>query len=248
MITVTFVRHGESEDNPKAIWAGWKDAPLSELGQRQAQAVGKAFSNTKITHIYASPLKRAHSTGLAIHSYQPEPKPPVTVSPHLREQHFGAAEGNQWLLRLPPGTTRKELYNQGIYPLITERTDKFPDGEVLKTSRGDVNKVFGTVFYLIELISALVRLDPESDKDVNYTGLLNTAWTRVQDDNHSEPVDPHNPPPLEVQVTHVNNHDHLKNVALTVVGAIEDESRQKHGHSWRWSEGRQCQGGELASL
>jgi len=32
MITVTLVRHGESTDNLKRIWAGWKDAPLSQHG------------------------------------------------------------------------------------------------------------------------------------------------------------------------------------------------------------------------
>lgn len=32
MITVTCVRHGESTDNLRQVWAGWKDAPLSQHG------------------------------------------------------------------------------------------------------------------------------------------------------------------------------------------------------------------------
>lgn len=31
-----------------------------------------------------------------------------------------------------------------------------------------------------ELVAALIRLDPEADKKKNYTGLMNTAWTRVE--------------------------------------------------------------------
>ena len=30
-----------------------------------------------------------------------------------------------------------------------------------------------------ELVSALVKLDPEADTGVDYRGLLNTAWTRA---------------------------------------------------------------------
>lgn len=30
-----------------------------------------------------------------------------------------------------------------------------------------------------ELIAALLRLDPDSPRDLSYRGLLNTAWTRV---------------------------------------------------------------------
>ncbi len=59
---VTLVRHGESQDNLKSIWAGWRDAPLSTNGQAQAKAVGKAFANVPIAAIYSSDLKRAAST------------------------------------------------------------------------------------------------------------------------------------------------------------------------------------------
>ncbi|KAI9458819.1 hypothetical protein F5148DRAFT_1219875 [Russula earlei] len=31
-VILTFIRHGESTDNLRSIWAGWKDAPLSNHG------------------------------------------------------------------------------------------------------------------------------------------------------------------------------------------------------------------------
>ncbi|KAG2008753.1 hypothetical protein CC2G_014147 [Coprinopsis cinerea AmutBmut pab1-1] len=132
MITITFIRHGESEDNKKRIWAGWKDAPLSKLGQRQAQAVGEFFANTRFTHIYASDLRRAHDTGKAVHSrLQQDPKPPFTVTPLVREQNFGVAEGNAWIVSIPEGSTREEQYSQGVYPVLWERHEKFDGGESL---------------------------------------------------------------------------------------------------------------------
>ncbi|KAF8638462.1 hypothetical protein AX17_002196 [Amanita inopinata Kibby_2008] len=110
MFTVTFIRHGESEDNLKGIWAGWKDAPLSELGVKQASALGQSLASTPINIIYTSPLKRAHSTALAIqqaqpshsHSYSntsPNSSLQPIPNPDLREQHFGVAEGKPWVVK-----------------------------------------------------------------------------------------------------------------------------------------------------
>ncbi|KAJ3478223.1 hypothetical protein NLJ89_g12385 [Agrocybe chaxingu] len=61
-------------------------------------------------------------------------------------------------------------------------------------------------------MSALIRLDPEAKKGQKYSGLLNTAWTRVEirvREGHNGPVDPSNPPPLEVKMTHFNHKEHL---------------------------------------
>lgn len=44
--------------------------------------------------IYCSDLKRAHTTASCIHQHNKStPHPPLTVSPLLREQFFGEAEG-----------------------------------------------------------------------------------------------------------------------------------------------------------
>ena len=54
---------------------------------------------------------------------------------------------------------------------------------------------------------------PEADHLQNHTGLENTAWTRAEvrvRDGHEGPIDPENPPPLEVRVTHKNHREHLK--------------------------------------
>ncbi|KAG8900709.1 hypothetical protein FRB99_005802 [Tulasnella sp. 403] len=116
MITLTFVRHGESTDNLKSAWSGWKDAPLSNHGfqvrpsiqtlaslahdlsaaLQQAKACGEYFASLPITAIFASPLKRALVTAQKIQELQESPTPPLTITELIREQHFGVAEGHGW--------------------------------------------------------------------------------------------------------------------------------------------------------
>ncbi|KAM6494797.1 phosphoglycerate mutase [Amanita muscaria] len=145
MFTITFIRHGESEDNLKNIWAGWKDAPLSDLGVKQAKALGESFSSTPVSIIYSSPLKRAYSTALAVQRHQPLPHPLLISNPDLREQHFGIAEGRKWTEDSPaidaaaaspdPESAVEKVINelaaQSIFPVIPTTTNKFPDGESL---------------------------------------------------------------------------------------------------------------------
>ncbi|KAF8733475.1 hypothetical protein AX14_003789 [Amanita brunnescens Koide BX004] len=144
MFTVTFIRHGESEDNSKSIWAGWKDAPLSELGVRQAAALGSSFSSVPITALYASTLKRAYSTAVPVQQYQPK-QLELSAKPDLREQHFGIAEGRRWMPTHPAieaamsspnrdealQKTILDLAAQDIFPVIPDRKHKFPEGESL---------------------------------------------------------------------------------------------------------------------
>jgi broad specificity phosphatase PhoE len=58
---------------------------------------------------------------------QPDPKPAFTVSPLLREQHFGVAEGKPW--------GEKGGFNRG-----PGRTFKFPEGESLEDVRNRANE------------------------------------------------------------------------------------------------------------
>ncbi|KDQ11418.1 hypothetical protein BOTBODRAFT_35309 [Botryobasidium botryosum FD-172 SS1] len=207
MITLTLIRHGESEDNGRPIWAGWRDAPLSELGQAQAKAVGKYFSEIPITAIYASPLKRAHNTALQVQEQQKQdPKPPLTLAPDLREQNFGEAEGHRWASVNDPSEDElpgdKMLH---IFPENFGRDDKFPEGESLNDlerrgekvflefvvpqlkaakgkGEGEVHIVFVSHGLCIsETISAICKRSPAfaGKNGFAWRGLKNTAWARL---------------------------------------------------------------------
>lgn len=154
--------------------------------------------------IYASPLKRAFSTAQAVWDAQSLPKPPLSPSPSLREQHWGAAEGHSWLSAQDPGLTLDEHFARGLYPILHERAQKFPGGESLDdlaqraeqavaellmrhvwaTAREGKHGVHVAVvshgLCISELVRALVRLDASgADPGDRYKGLRNTAWTRI---------------------------------------------------------------------
>lgn len=60
------VRHGEQQYQRGMTIADGVNPPLSELGQRQAAAVGERLASQSIDLVYASPLTRAFDTGNAI--------------------------------------------------------------------------------------------------------------------------------------------------------------------------------------
>lgn len=66
--TLYLVRHGQQQwpDAESAVTGDWIDPPLSDLGQRQAAAVGGWLADQPITAVYSSHLQRAHDTGRAI--------------------------------------------------------------------------------------------------------------------------------------------------------------------------------------
>ncbi|KAJ7100251.1 phosphoglycerate mutase [Mycena belliarum] len=252
MLTVTFIRHGQSEDNKKTIWAGWKDTPLSELGNRQAAALGEAFSksNTNFDFIYASDLLRAHSTGQAVLAAHQSPKPPFTADMRFREQHFGIGEGQPWVIETPPNETLEDLYKRGIFPILRSRDGKFPEGESLDDLARRAEQAIAEFVVphlaagkdlhiaiashglcISELVAALLRLDPHAPRDKSYTGLLNTAWARavvsVKDETATGPLDITHLPPLTVEITDFNNADHLAHIEPEVLDEVLDEEKSK---------------------
>jgi len=56
------IRHGQSTYNADGRIQGQSDVPLSELGTRQAEAVGDVLARLPVAAIYSSPLRRALET------------------------------------------------------------------------------------------------------------------------------------------------------------------------------------------
>ena len=66
MSRVILVRHAQSEANRDSVSLGREDSPLTDLGRRQAAAVGEALKDERIALVVSSPLGRAHDTAAAI--------------------------------------------------------------------------------------------------------------------------------------------------------------------------------------
>ncbi|XP_077324636.1 fructose-2,6-bisphosphatase TIGAR [Lithobates pipiens] len=92
---LTIVRHGETRYNKEKLLQGQGvDAPLSEIGFKQAEAAGRFLSGVKFTHVFSSDLVRAKQTACTImknnlHSEGIE----IDYDPRLRERKYGIAEG-----------------------------------------------------------------------------------------------------------------------------------------------------------
>jgi probable phosphoglycerate mutase len=66
MCEVLLVRHGEQQFRENIPLGEAYDAPLSELGWKQAQAVGERLAPARLGAVFCSPLRRAHETGREI--------------------------------------------------------------------------------------------------------------------------------------------------------------------------------------
>lgn len=85
------VRHGESEWNRIGRYQGQQDAPLSELGTRQAEALAGRLQREPLDAIFSSPLQRAGRTAQAIARYHQQV--PFAYEPALLEINHGEWEG-----------------------------------------------------------------------------------------------------------------------------------------------------------
>lgn len=87
---VLMARHGQSVSNAVRRFQGRQDVPLSDIGVRQAQALGAALVRRRVAAIYSSPLERArHTAEIAAAGL----RLPVTVVDDLRELLLGEWEG-----------------------------------------------------------------------------------------------------------------------------------------------------------
>ena len=90
MITLYIVRHGETTYNLQGRIQGHLDAPLSDLGVKQAQSVACRLADENIDAIYSSDLGRARSTAEVIAAQH---NLPIQESPLIRESNLGILQG-----------------------------------------------------------------------------------------------------------------------------------------------------------
>jgi 2,3-bisphosphoglycerate-dependent phosphoglycerate mutase len=67
---IIFLRHGQARNNTERVLAGRSPGiPLTETGVRQAHDIGQYLKSLDISHIYSSPIERAHRTAEIVGKY-----------------------------------------------------------------------------------------------------------------------------------------------------------------------------------
>jgi probable phosphoglycerate mutase len=146
---LALVRHGQQRwpTTPVFTPSEWVDPPLSDIGQRQADVVGRAFADEHVDVVVCSHLTRAHETARAIASHHGlEP----LVLPDLREveTYRDLDDG------VSPAEALAEPYWRGVQERFpTERRwDLVPFGE----SSGELRH------RVVSTVEGLLALHPES--------------------------------------------------------------------------------------
>jgi len=140
------IRHGESTWNVEGRWQGQVDAPLTELGQRQAHAAGGAVGAVDV--VVASDLQRALLTAALI--AEPNGIGPIQRDVRLRERAAGPWEGLTrdqieaqypgWLAerRRPEGFEPDDALCARVLECLTDLARAYEEAMVLAVSHGGV--------------------------------------------------------------------------------------------------------------
>ena len=138
------IRHGETVDNVKGVYAGSIDSQLTNHGVEQTRLLGEYFAQNgvKFTHIFASPLSRAFNTANAIRKAQPNSTQLEIVKvQELVERDYGHYEGKPYASRSQWMKTGSDGHDDDEHVESTEslakRGDKFLDEHLLPQFQRD---------------------------------------------------------------------------------------------------------------
>ncbi len=117
------IRHGQTQWNLESRCQGFSDTSLTELGIKQAQAIGEDLKDKKVRSVHSSTLSRAQNTARIIASFY---NLEINCDPDLRELNQGDLEGlNSTQLREKHSTLLNEWFLKPASLVI-------PGGEALE--------------------------------------------------------------------------------------------------------------------
>lgn len=194
MSRLLLARHGQSVSNAVRRFQGAQDVALSELGARQAEALGWAIRRLPIAAVYTSPLERARRTAEIAAAGLDVPLTPVD---DLRELSLGDWEGRtveeiralpgdpyeQWvrdpLACLPPGAEPLPEVQARVVSAMAGIAAAHPNGQqVLVVCHGGVISTYlahclglplSSIWRLTLSNGSITEVAPPSVRSVNST-------------------------------------------------------------------------------
>jgi probable phosphoglycerate mutase len=150
------LRHGQTTWNAERRWQGWAEAPLSELGRRQAADAAAHLPRFGFTRVVSSDLGRARHTAEIIAATLGLDGD-VLVEPGLKERDVGAFSGRltedlireypdafeprtRRALRIPGGEPDDAVWARASAALVSLAV-RYPDDRLLAVSHGGVIRI-----------------------------------------------------------------------------------------------------------
>lgn len=89
--TLYVFRHGETYDNKRRTFSGWRQTRLTKRGIKQAEILAKKLKNKKIDVIIESHLRKSKETTKIISKYHPNAK--IEIDDRIIERDYGDLTG-----------------------------------------------------------------------------------------------------------------------------------------------------------
>lgn len=180
-IPLLLLRHGQTTWNAERRWQGWADAPLSDLGERQATDAAAHLRGFGVTRVAASDLGRARRTAeLLAGALGLEEE--VVVDARFKERDVGPFSGrltddliHEYPDAFDPVTRRARYVPDGepdevvlarVTGALLELVERYPEDRLLVVSHGGV----------IRMLERRLGVDPGSA-----TPNLGGRWLTVAD-------------------------------------------------------------------
>ncbi len=85
-------RHGQTTDNQKGVFSGWRNVSLAKKGKEDAKIVALRLENKKIDVAFQTRLKRSKQTLKYVLKFHPECKTIITDN-RMIERSYGKLQG-----------------------------------------------------------------------------------------------------------------------------------------------------------
>lgn len=132
-------RHGESEDNRRHVFSGWRDVDLSERGVIDSRELAELLKDKRIDLAFSPQLKRNLATVNAVLEYHPGV--PLIIDDRIRERCYGDLQGQTHLSLMrddlglylryhrsyetpPPGGESLQMVEKRVGPFYAELTER----------------------------------------------------------------------------------------------------------------------------
>ncbi len=147
--TIYVFRHGQSKDNLKLIFSGWRDVGITEKGKQQAEALAPKLKDIKFDKIIASTQKRAIDTlKIALSQNEDAKNLEIITDERIRERSYGDFEGTsklEYYLKDPEGLNKMRRNYYEIPPngesldMVCKRVANFCDELVSEIKGKNIN-------------------------------------------------------------------------------------------------------------